>query len=88
MISKSTIAAMVLITTGLASPSFAQVSQGYYDSYAGPYAYPYEQPVPYGWRRARHSFSYMAEVPPYGYRGWPPGSPASIEHNIHTPPNH
>lgn len=75
MISKSTIPAMMLVTMGLASPAFAQVPPGYYYGYAGPDAYPYEQPVPYGWA-------------PYGYGGWAPGSAASITYNIHTPPNH
>ncbi|HEY2530759.1 MAG TPA: hypothetical protein VGJ20_22965 [Xanthobacteraceae bacterium] len=86
MISKSTIAAMALVAMGLGSPALAQAPQGYYgyapgyyyDSapgYSGPYAYPYEQPVPF--RSA-----------PYGYGGWPPGSPASVDYNIHTPPNH
>jgi hypothetical protein len=72
MISKSTIGAMVLVATGLASPAFAQVPPGYYYGYAAPYADPYAQPepfAPYG----------------YGYGGW---SAASINYNIHTPPNH
>jgi hypothetical protein len=86
MFSKSMIATMVLVAMGLASPAFAQVPPGYYEyapgNYYGyapgyaPYAYSYEQPGPFGWV-------------PYGYGGgWPPGSAASIEYNIHTPPNH
>jgi hypothetical protein len=62
MISKSTIAAMVLVAMGLASPAFAQMPPGYgYASgspgYATPYAYSYEQPGAYRlgtlrlWRR-------------------------------------
>jgi hypothetical protein len=87
MISKSTIAAMALVALSLASPAFAQTPPGYYYGYApgyyygnaagygGPYAYSYE-PGPFGWA-------------PYGYGGgWPPGSAASVEYNIHTPPNH
>ena len=75
MISKSTIAATVLVTMGLASPAFAQMPPPYYYGYAGPYTYAYEQPAPFGWA-------------PYGYGGWPPGSAPSINYNIHTPPNH
>jgi hypothetical protein len=78
MMSKLSIAAMVPVTMGLASPAFAQVPPGYYYDYAGPYAYAYEQPVPYGWA-------------PYGYwawRSWYPNIPASISNNIHTPFNH
>jgi hypothetical protein len=75
MIRKSTIIAVVLAATGVASPAFAQMPPGYYYDYAGPYAYPGEQPAPYGWEG-------------YGYAGWPPNSPASINYNIHTPPNH
>jgi hypothetical protein len=75
MCKNSTITAMVLVAMGLASPAFAQVPPGYYYGYAGPSAYPYERSAPFGW-------------PPYGYGGWPPGSPASINYNIHTPPNH
>jgi hypothetical protein len=88
VISKSTIAAMMLVAMSLASPAFAQMPPGYYydyapgyyygyaPGYAGPYAYSYERPGPYGWA-------------PYGYGGgWPPGSAASINYNIHTPPNH
>jgi hypothetical protein len=74
MISKSTIPAMMLVTMGLASPASAQVPPGYYYDYAGP-AYSYEQPAPYGWA-------------PYGYGDWAPSSAASINYNIHTPPNH
>jgi hypothetical protein len=74
MISKSTTAGMVLVAMGLASPAFAQMPPTYYYGYAGPYAYPYEQPAPFGWA-------------PYGYFGsWP--NAASIGYNIHTPPNH
>jgi hypothetical protein len=80
MIIKSTIAAMVFITMGVAAPAFAQVPPGHYDAYA----YPYEQQVPYGW--------YDQQVPygwaPYSYGGWPPERPGSIANNIHTPPNH
>ena len=72
---KSTIVAMVLVAMGLASPAFAQVSSEYYYGYAGPYAYPNEQPPPFGWT-------------PYGYGGWPPRSANSINYNVHTPPNH
>jgi hypothetical protein len=75
MISKSKLAALALIATtiGFAAPAFAQVPPGYYSEYAAPpYAYPY-QPVPYGWA---------------SYGGWPPGSPAAMDYNIHTPPNH
>jgi hypothetical protein len=75
MIGKSTIAATVLVTIGLASPAFAQVPPAYYYDYAGPYAYPYGPPAPYGWT-------------PYGYGGWPGGYAASINYNVHTPPNH
>jgi hypothetical protein len=87
MISKSMIATMVLVAIGPASPAFAQAPPGYYDytpgyyygygpGYTGPNAYSYEQPRPFGWA-------------PYGYGGgWPPGSAASVEYNIHTPPNH
>jgi hypothetical protein len=73
MISKSAIAAAVLVAMGLASPAFAQMPPTYYDAYPGAYAYPYQQPGPFGWA-------------PYGYGGWP--NAASIEYNIHTPPNH
>jgi hypothetical protein len=86
MISKSTIAAMALVAMSLASPAFAQVppgygyAPGYYygyaPGYAAPYAYSYEQPGGYG----RTSYGYGG--------GWPPGSAASVEYNIHTPPNH
>jgi hypothetical protein len=72
---KSTIAATVLVTMGLAPPAFAQIAPGHYYGYASPYAYPYEQPAPFG-------------EAPYGYGGWAPGSAASINYNIHTPPNH
>lgn len=75
MISKSTIAAMVLVTIGLASPAFAQVPPTYYYGYVGPYAYPYAQPSPFGWEL-------------YGYGGSRPRSAADINYNIHTPPNH
>ena len=75
MISKSTIAAMVLVTMGLASQAFAQVPPAYYYGYAGPYAYPYGPPAPF-------DYGYG------GYGGWPPGSAAAIGYNIHTPPNH
>jgi hypothetical protein len=85
MISKSTIAAMVLVAMSLASPAFAQMppgygyasdNYGYAPGYPAPYAYSYEQPGAYGWA-------------PYSYGGgWPPGSAASVEYNIHTPPNH
>ena len=72
---KSTITAMVLVAMGLASPAFAQAPPGYYYGDAGSYAYPHEQPAPFAWQ-------------PYGYGGWAPGSAASINYNIHTPPNH
>jgi hypothetical protein len=87
MISKSMIATMMLVAMGLASPAFAQVPPGYYDyapgyypgyapGNAGPSVYSYEQPGTFGWV-------------PYSYGGgWPPGSAASVEYNIHTPPNH
>lgn len=75
MIGKLTIAAMALVTVGLASPAFAQLPPAYYYGSAGRYAYPYERPAPFGWA-------------PYGYGGWPSGSAASINYNIHTPPNH
>ena len=52
------------------------VGPAYAPGCAGPYAYSYAQPGPFGWA-------------PYGYGGgWPPGSAASILYNIHTPPNH
>jgi hypothetical protein len=78
MISKSTIAAMMfgavgLVSMGLASPAFAQVPPAYYDAYPGAFAYPYEPPPPLGWA-------------PYGYSSWPDA--ATIDYNIHTPPNH
>lgn len=73
MISKSTIAAMALVAMGLASPAFAQAPPTYYNAYPGAYAYPYEPPPPLGWG-------------PYGYRSWPDA--ATIDYNIHTPPNH
>jgi hypothetical protein len=77
MISKSTIAAMVLAAMGLgamglASPAFAQAPPTPYTGYPGAYAYPYEAPPPFGW------------APDYG--GWP--NAATIDYNIHTPPNH
>ena len=80
MIGKSTIAAAVLVTMGVASPAFAQAPPGYYYyGYGGPapyaYAYPYAQQGPYGWA-------------PYGYGGWAPGSAPAINYNVHTPPNH
>lgn len=79
MIGKSTIAALVLVTMGVASPAFAQAPGYYYYGYAGPapyaYAYPYAQPAPFGWA-------------PYGYGGWAPGSAPAINYNVHTPPNH
>lgn len=79
MIGKSTIAAAVLVTIGVASPAFAQAP--YYYDYAGPapyaYAYPYAQPAPFGW--APYG---------YGYSGWAPGSAPAINYNVHTPPNH
>jgi hypothetical protein len=76
MISKSTIAATVLVSMGLASPAFAQGPLPYDYGYAGPYTYyPYERPMYFGWA-------------PYGYGGWPSSSPGSIANNIHTPPNH
>ena len=86
MISKSMTATMMLVAMGLASPAFAEVppayydyAPGYYSGYApgnaGPFAYSYEQPGTFGWV-------------PYSYGGgWPPGSAASVEYNIHTPPN-
>ena len=86
MISKTTIAALALVTMSLASPTFAQTPGYYYDyapgnaygyapGYVGPYAYSYQQPGPFAWY--------------YGYGGgWPPGSAASVLYNIHTPPNH
>jgi hypothetical protein len=70
VISKSTIAAMVLLAMGVASPAFAQVPWTY--GYAGPYGYPYEPPPPYAWE-------------PYG---WQSSIAASIDYNVHTPPNH
>jgi hypothetical protein len=73
MISKSTIAAIVLVAVGLASPAFAQAPPSYYDAYPGAFAYPYEPPPPFGWV-------------PGGYGGWPDA--ATIGYNIHTPPNH
>ena len=77
MISKSTTAialgAMSIVSMGLASPAFAQMSPAYYDAYPGAYAYPYAPPPSFGWA-------------PYGYGGWPDA--ASIQYNIHTPPNH
>ncbi len=78
MIGKSTIAATVLVTMGLASPAFAQVPPSYYYGYAGPYAYPYVQPPPYGWGL-------------YNYSGWYGGWPsyaAALSYTVHTPPNH
>ena len=48
----------------------------YAPGYAGPCAYSYEQPGPFGW------------APYSDGGGWPPGSAASILYNIHTPPNH
>jgi hypothetical protein len=86
-ISKSMLPAVALVAMSLASPAFAQIPPGYYayapgyyygnaPGFAGPYAYSSEQPGPFGWA-------------PYGYGGgWPPGSAASVEYNIHTPPNH
>jgi hypothetical protein len=77
MISKSTIAATVLVAMGLAmglaSPAFAQAPPTYYNAYPGAYAYPYEPPPPLGWALD-------------GYGGWPDA--ATIGYNIHTPPNH
>ncbi|HTV38664.1 MAG TPA: hypothetical protein VMF12_19705 [Xanthobacteraceae bacterium] len=91
MISKSTVAAMVLgtmslvtmslvtislVTISLASPASAQV---YYDQVpvVGYYGYvsPYDQPGPYG-------------GPLFGFGYWNPNNPHSIDNNIHTPPNH
>ena len=82
MISKSTIAAMMLVVMGLvvmglvvmglASPAFAQAPPTSSTGYPGAYAYPYEAPSPFGW------------APDYG--GWP--NAATIDYNIHTPPNH
>jgi hypothetical protein len=74
MIGKSTIAATVLVTVGLASPAFAQVPPAYYGGYAGPYAYPYAPPPPYGWGL-------------YDYGGWPSYA-AALSYTVHTPPNH
>jgi hypothetical protein len=45
MIGKSTIAALVLVTMGLASPAFAQVPPSYYYGHT----YPYGQQAPFGW---------------------------------------
>lgn len=73
MIIKSTIAAMVLVAMGLASPAFAQAPPTYYTGYPGAYAYPYEPSPPFGWA-------------PDSYGGWPDA--ATIDYNIHTPPNH
>lgn len=82
MISKSMIAAMVLITMGIASgfsstafaqafgPVFVQAPAAYYYGYA----YPYGPPGPYAWG------------PYVGY--WNPNNPHSVDNNIHTPPNH
>jgi len=75
MISKSTIGAIVLVAMGLA-PAFAQVPPGYYDA-AVPYANPYDEPEPFG----------LAPYD-YGFGGWQSQSAASINYNIHTPPNH
>jgi hypothetical protein len=72
MIRKSTIIAVALVATGVASPAFAQIPPAYYYDYVGPYAYSDQQPYgPYGYA---------------GY--WPPNSAAGINYNIHTPPNH
>jgi len=79
MISKSTIGAMVFVAIGL-TPTFAQVPPGYYPGYyydAAPYANPYDAPEPSG----------LAPYA-YGYGGWQSQSAASINYNIHTPPNH
>jgi hypothetical protein len=73
MICKSTIAAIALTVLGLASPAFAQMPPPYDYGYPGAYAYLYDQAGPFGWA-------------PYGYSGWP--NAASIQYNIHTPPNH
>ncbi len=67
MISKSTIAAAVLVTMSAASPAFAQAPPAYYYGYAGPYAYPYEQPAPYsngGWPPGPASVTYNIHTPP------------------------
>jgi hypothetical protein len=77
MISKSTIGAMVLFAMGLA-PASAQVPPGYYDATA-PYANPYDEPEPFG--LAPYGYG-------YGYGGWQSQSAATINYNIHTPPNH
>ena len=74
MIGKSTITAMVLVTMGVASPAFAQVPPAYYYGYASPYA--------------ADAYPYAPSPFYYGYGGWPYGSAAAINYNIHTPPNH
>jgi len=75
MIVRSTIVAAAFVIM-LASPAFAQdlASPGY--GYMGPYPYANAQAAPYGWQS-------------YGYYGpWAANNPASIDNNIHTPPNH
>jgi hypothetical protein len=66
---------MVLVAMGL-TPALAQVPPGYYGA-AAPYATPYDEPEPSG----------LAPYG-YGYGGWQSQSAASINYNIHTPPNH
>jgi hypothetical protein len=73
MICKSTIATIALTVLGLASPAFAQAPPTYDYGYPGAYVYLYDQSGPYGWA-------------PDSYSGWP--TAASIQYNIHTPPNH